>query len=137
MTTPTKVALSTVIGLSGGAFVGLAMSNAHPDQALWLVVLVYALTAGPVLAIGFHLLVLDRGQIEQARHAAQDNVETSWAQQAGNSAWAATVTILVGMSLAGQAAGISWLEHLGTAHVAIVGMGSWAISYLLIKRRES
>lgn len=137
MTTPTKVALSIAVGLSGGAFLGLAMSNAHSDRPLWLVVLVYALACGPVLGGGFHLLVLDRSQTERTQRAAQDNVETTWAQRAGSTAWVATVTILIALSMIGQATGVEWLEQLGTAHVAIVGMGSWIISYLLIKRQES
>ncbi|WP_018157807.1 hypothetical protein [Demetria terragena] len=132
-----KITLATVLGISTGALIGLGMSNAHPDKPLWVSVFAYAAACGPILAAGVYYLLLNRRVMNEAQEAARHNVEAHWAEQAGLPAWTATIVILIAISLFGQAIGVSWLEHLGTAHVAVVGLGSYAVSYFLIKRRES
>ena len=94
-----------------------------------------AILTWPVLTIALQMLVFDRRATDAEIDRAKDDVERAWFQEAGATAF---VTLIGGLSLCpGPRRGlrIPWLSPIGLTHVLVLGLGTFALSYLWLRRR--
>lgn len=134
-TTARRWAAATLIGLVAAIALGALYSWRNPDQPLAVSLLVMSLMTWPVLTVAFQMLWFDRARTDAEFHRAKDDVERSWVQEASATAFATLIGGLICFEYLGAALRLSWLSPIGLPHVLVLGLGTFALSYLWLRRR--
>lgn len=123
------VAASAALGLIAALLLGglFAWRGDGGDPLLRLAVM--TLVCWPALAIGAHLLVVDREATDALDAQGEQSVERWWSDRAAATAFFATMGGLAAAEGIGRALDIGWLAPVGLWHALALGLGSYAIGY--------
>lgn len=127
------VALGAVLALAFGAV--LAWRN--PDRPFWLQLAVFTATSWPILTIGLQMLWFDREATDAEIDRESESIEHAWHREAGQTAFYTLIGGLIAMETLGDVAHISWLSPIGLVHVLVLGLVTYAASYLYLRRKNS
>lgn len=125
------IAAGLVLAVAAGA----AYAWRNPGQPRLLSIVVMAILTWPVLTIALQMLVFDRRATDAEIDRAKDDVERAWFQEAGATAFVTLIGGLTCVQALGDAFRIPWLSPIGLTHVLVLGLGTFALSYLWLRRR--
>lgn len=134
-TATTPLLHSAALGLLPALALGclFAWRGDGGDPLLRLVVM--TVVCWPVLAVGAHLLVVDRERVDADVARGEESVERWWSDQAAATAFFATIGGLVLAEGLGRALDVEWLAPVGIWHALLLGLGSYATAYLARRTR--
>lgn len=126
---------ASLLGLVLGSLFGLLVAWRSGEHPMLLSAVVFALVSGPVIAVGLQALWFDRTETDRAIASGAHDVERAWATEAAATAFWTLMGGLVAMDTIGGALRLSWLSPIGMTHVVLLGAGTFAVSYLWLRRR--
>lgn len=132
MSRPVRLSLAITLGLLLGAGLGYIYSLNNPGSAA-AAIPVFALATAPALAVGAWL-ILNRQQFRREARKNEQDVESAWSDRAAVWAFALLICALTAGSLANNLLEVPTITPV--IYIAF-GLGVHAISYLVIKHRES
>jgi len=126
------IACSFPLALAMGAL--FAWRN--PEHPTSVAVAAMAVCSWPIIATALQVLWFDRNATNAALESGRGDVETAWFQEAAATAFWATMGGLLFLDGIGSALHLDWLAPIGLAHALVLGVGSFALSYLWLRRRD-
>jgi len=126
------IAASFPLALAMGAL--FAWRN--PEHPTSVAVTVMAACTWPIIAMGLQTLWFERNATNTAIESGRADVETAWFHEAAATAFWATMGGLLFLDSFGSALKLAWLSPVGLAHAMILGIGSFGLSYLWLRRRD-
>ncbi len=126
------IAASFPLALAMGAL--FAWRN--PQHPTSVAVTVMAACTWPIIAIALQILWFERSETNSAIESGRADVETAWFHEAAATAFWATMGGLLFLDSFGSALKVAWLSPVGLAHAMILGIGSFGLSYLWLRRRD-
>ena len=124
---------SAVLGLALALLFGALMASRNPDDPASVVVVVAALTTWPVVAVALQVLWFDRATTERDIAQGELGVEHAWFQEAAATAFATMIGGLLFLEGVGVALDVSWMAPVGLVHALVLGLGTFAGSYLWLR----
>ena len=124
---------SAVLGLALALLFGALMASRNPDDPASVVVVVAALTTWPVVAVALQVLWYDRAATGRDIAQGELGVEHAWFQEAAATAFATMIGGLLFLEGVGSALTVSWMAPVGLAHALVLGLGTFAGSYLWLR----
>ena len=124
---------SAVLGLALALLFGALMASRNPDDPASVVVVVAALTTWPVVAVALQVLWFDRAATGRDIAQGELGVEHAWFQEAAATAFATMIGGLLFLEGVGSALNVSWMAPVGLAHALVLGLGTFAGSYLWLR----
>jgi hypothetical protein len=124
---------SAVLGLALALLFGALMASRNPDDPASVVVVVAALTTWPVVAVALQVLWFDRAATGRDIAQGELGVEHAWFQEAAATAFATMIGGLLFLEGVGSALTVSWMAPVGLAHALVLGLGTFAGSYLWLR----
>ena len=124
---------SAVLGLALGLVFGLLMASRNPGAPASVVVVVTAFTTWPVITVALQVLWFDRAATGRDIAQGELGVEHAWFQEAGATAFATMIGGLLFLEGVGGALNVSWMAPVGLAHALVLGLGTFAGSYLWLR----
>ena len=124
---------SAVLGLALALLFGALMASRNPDDPASVVVVVAALTTWPVVAVALQVLWFDRATTERDIAQGELGVEHAWFQEAAATAFATMIGGLLFLEGVGGALNVSWMAPVGLVHALVLGLGTFAGSYLWLR----
>ena len=124
---------SAVLGLALALLFGALMASRNPDDPASVVVVVAALTTWPVVAAALQVLWFDRAATGRDIAQGELGVEHAWFQEAAATAFATMIGGLLFLEGVGSALTVSWMAPVGLAHALVLGLGTFAGSYLWLR----
>lgn len=120
-----------VLALLFGALV--ASRNTRDEASL--VIVVTALVTWPVMAFALQLFWFDRAATEREIAQGELSVEHAWVQEAAATAFVTMIGGLVFLHGVGDALNAAWMSPVGLTHALVLGLGTFATSYLWLRVR--
>ena len=124
---------SAVLGLALALLFGALMASRNPDDPASVVVVVAALTTWPVVAVALQVLWFDRAATGRDIAQGELGVEHAWFQEAAATAFATMIGGLLFLEGVGGTLNVSWMAPVGLAHALVLGLGTFAGSYLWLR----
>ena len=124
---------SAVLGLALALLFGALMASRNPDDPASVVVVVAALTTWPVVAVALQVLWFDRAATGRDIAQGELGVEHAWFQEAAATAFATMIGGLLFLEGVGGALNVSWMAPVGLVHALVLGLGTFAGSYLWLR----
>lgn len=124
---------SAVLGLALALLFGALMASRNPDDPASVVVVVAALTTWPVVAVALQVLWFDRAATGRDIAQGELGVEHAWFQEAAATAFVTMIGGLLFLEGVGSALTVSWMAPVGLAHALVLGLGTFAGSYLWLR----
>lgn len=128
-------AILTAAPIAAGIGAFLAWRN--PDLPFWAALAAFAAATWPILAAALQLLWFDRDATNTDLDKQVQSVEHAWHQEAAATAFYTLIGGLIAVDLVGGVAKIGWLSPIGLPHVLILGLGTYALSFLSLRSRQS
>ena len=124
---------SAVLGLALALLFGALMASRNPDDPASVVVVVAAFTTWPVVAVALQVLWFDRAATGRDIAQGELGVEHAWFQEAAATAFATMIGGLLFLEGVGVALDVSWMAPVGLVHALVLGLGTFAGSYLWLR----
>ena len=124
---------SAVLGLALALLFGALMASRNPDDPASVVVVVAAFTTWPVVAVALQVLWFDRAATGRDIAQGELGVEHAWFQEAGATAFATMIGGLLFLEGVGGTLNVSWMAPVGLVHALVLGLGTFAGSYLWLR----
>lgn len=115
-------------------FGALLASRNSGDQAARYVV-VTAVVTWPVFAVALQAFWFDRATTEREVAKGELSVEHAWFQEAAATAFVTMIGGLLFLNGVGEALNVAWMSPVGLTHALVLGLGSFAASYLWLRAR--
>ena len=109
----------------------------NPDKPVLVSMIVYTFCTWPILTWAFQMLVFDREGTNAEIDAGKETVERAWSREAAETAFFALMGGLLLLDTIGNVFRIGWLDPIGMVHVYVLGLGTYAASYLWLRVRGS
>ena len=124
---------AAVLGLALGLVFGWLMTSRNPDDPASVVVVVAAFTTWPVVAVALQVLWFDRAATGRDIAQGELGVEHAWFQEAAATAFATMIGGLLFLEGVGGALNVSWMAPVGLVHALVLGLGTFAGSYVWLR----
>ena len=124
---------SAVLGLALALLFGALMASRNPDDPASVVVVVAAFTTWPVVAVALQVLWFDRAATGRDIAQGELGVEHAWFQEAAATAFATMIGGLLFLEGVGGALNVSWMAPVGLVHALVLGLGTFAGSYVWLR----
>lgn len=126
---------ATLVGLAAAlAFAGLVVSR-RPDWPVGVALAVFTATTWPVVTVGLQTLWFDRARTDREIAQGELSIERAWSQEAAATAFVTMTGGLVFLEGVGDALDVRWLSPVGLPHALVLGLGTFALSYLWLRAR--
>lgn len=133
------------VGIMAGIVLGMAIGTVYwllnrSDPHGWVTALVIAIVSAPLCFSFVAIFAVDRTTMKDAVPRPEESIESSWLQEAGNTAFMIVMTTVALFEIV--AIFVPSLRDLHLHHswlwsVVVLGWASLGLSYMAIKRRES
>jgi len=100
------------------------------------VVVVTAFATWPVIAFALQAFWFDRATTERDLAQGELSVEHAWLQEAAATAFVTMVGGLLFLNGVGDALNLAWMSPVGLTHALVLGLGTFALSYLWLRLRS-
>ena len=124
---------AAVLGLARGRVVGLRVASRNPDERASGGVADEACTTWPVVAVALQVLWFDRAATGRDIAQGELGVEHAWFQEAAATAFATMIGGLLFLEGVGGALNVSWMAPVGLVHALVLGLGTFAGSYVWLR----
>lgn len=126
---------ATLAGFVLALLFGALVASRNTRDEAWLVVVVTALVTWPVMTVALQVFWFDRASTEREVAQGELSVEHAWFQEAAATAFVTMIGGLLFLDAVGDALNLAWMSPVGLTHALVLGLGTFATSYLWLRAR--
>lgn len=126
---------AALAGLVLALLFGALVASRNSGDAPSVVVVVTALVTWPVIAFALQAFWFDRATTGHDIAQGELSVEHAWFQEAAATAFVTMIGGLLFLDGVGDALNVAWMSPVGLTHALVLGLGTFAASYLWLRVR--
>lgn len=126
---------ATLAGLVLALVFGALVASRNSGDPASVVVVVTAFVTWPVIAFALQAFWFDRASTERDIAQGELSVEHAWFQEAAATAFVTMIGGLLFLEGVGEALEVAWMSPVGLTHALVLGLGTFAVSYVWLRAR--